>query len=94
LNLNGQTTIQSFFGSFISILNFSLLISNAVIRFEVLHKKRDTLVSSVVVPEWIDSSTKFNFGQNECQIAFAVEYYLTRRGSDDPDYVEWYVRLN
>jgi len=50
-------------------------------------------VSTVVVPESIDSGTKFNFGQNEFQIAFAVENYLTRRGTDDPDYVEWYVRL-
>jgi hypothetical protein len=93
MNMRGDTSINSVYGAFISVLLVLVLFGYSAVRIEALQSKRDTIRSDIVAEDFIDETTEFNFKENNFHLAFAVESYVDRTGKDDPDYAEWLVML-
>jgi hypothetical protein len=93
MNLRGDSSINSVYGAFISVILLFVLLYYSAIRLEVLQAKRDTIRSAITVQDHINEEISFDFKKNDFQLAFAVENYQDRSAKDDPDYVEWQVSV-
>jgi hypothetical protein len=93
MNMQGDTSINSGYGAFISLLLALILIAYTGVRIHALHLRRDTIRSSIIAQDYINETIKFNFKNESFHLAFAVEDYDSRQSKDDSDYVEWVVRL-
>ncbi len=59
--MQGNTSINSYWGACVSLLSIITLIVYTAARFDSLQAKRDTVRSAILVEDWIDETYKFNF---------------------------------
>lgn len=91
MNMNGKTQINTYWGASISFVIILFMIGYTSVRVEALQTKKNTEYSSILVSDHIDHEEKFDFEENNFQLAFNVINAKTETVLDDPDYVEWRV---
>jgi hypothetical protein len=65
MNIEGDTSINSYYGATITFVSLGIIFVYALIRFEAMQSKRDTVRSEIVVPDYIDNATSFNFDEHD-----------------------------
>ena len=76
-------------GRFCTIIAVTLMITFIAAKVIMLHVRHNPSMSMTVIPEAYDSTFKFNFEEQNFNIAIAVVDFHTREAKDDPEYVRW-----
>jgi hypothetical protein len=63
MNMEGETSINSNYGAFVTLLSLIVIFVYALVRIDALQSMRDTVRSDITVADWIDESTLFNFNE-------------------------------
>ena len=80
-------------GSFCTIIAVTLMITFIATKVIMLHVRHNPSMSMSVIPEAYDSTFKFNFKEQNFNIAIAVVDFQSREPKDDPEYVRWLPQL-
>ena len=71
----------------------TIIFSFILLKTIMLVHRHNPNMSQAIIPAFYDSTSKFNFEENNYQIAIAVVEYKSRRPIDNPEYVRWAPQL-
>ena len=92
LNVNGDSAINSIFGSIVSQLIYVTVLAFFLYRLEVMVTYGATKVTQNVVPDAVSHDFSFNFDENNFKIAVGVKSLNSSNVLDD--YAEIMFRLS
>jgi hypothetical protein len=77
-----------------TFLLFLVLSIYATRKFEVWLYREDPLVTQYVEPNGISAQEFIDFQQTGLMLAFGVVNYYTNEPLDDPNFIEWQIRID
>ena len=94
LNVNGHKSISSLPGTITTFTLMAILLLYAIIKFQMLIYFQNPQIGQAVLKTYFDIDYKVNLTDLGFKIAFGVNDYKNGSVLDDPNYVQWIVRLN
>lgn len=88
LNINGEETVNTLWGSFMTVCCLVVLAAYIGIRFNILWSKANPNIIVRTMNNFFDHTQEFYF-ENNLQIAFGVVNFQSRKPLHDPNYVNW-----
>lgn len=77
-----------------SIILYIMLMIYTYIKFDILINRLNPAISVATLKNVYESSVVVDLNLIDFKIAFGVEDYNTATILDDPNFVEWHVKLN
>ena len=76
-----------------TVVALTIILTFVLIKTHMFITRHNPNLSQAIVPAFYDTTNKFNFVENNYQIAIAVVEYKSRKPIDDPEYVRWVPQL-
>ena len=76
-----------------TVVALTIIFTFILIKTAMFIDRHNPNFSQATIPEFYDSTSRFEFDENNYQIAIAVVEYKSRKPINDPEYVRWVPQL-
>lgn len=94
LNINGQESISSGLGVFVSVVLFVTWLIYSIQKFQILVTRTNPNVTVAEMYNYFERSYEVDLNDIGFNLAFGVNDFATGKPLDDPNYVRWTVGLS
>ena len=91
-NIRGQKTVKTSCGACVSFLILTIVLLFALLKMQHLIERKSPLITTNATP--LEAGERFNLGDEDFTMAFAVTNYIDGTPKSDPRYINWIFRVD